>query len=122
MDGEITYGIKHTNGVIEAMSRFENVEAVPEGFVAITQEDYDRFLPILKANVFITYDVETNEIIINDAAQSQFYDAQRQLEIRHRLHVLSGELDLMVRLQEETGEKQAEFDALAVEYRGEPPQ
>lgn len=110
----MTYGIHHDNGVIKAISRFE--ELVPSSFVEITKSDYEKFLAIILVNNFVTYNAADNELEIDQAQQAQLIDDFEKNDIKGQLRQLSIEIDLLERMSKSTSVKQAEFDALLVEY------
>ncbi len=109
------YGIKHDNGTIKAISQFSN-DFVLAGFIEITKAKYDKFILDTAANPFATYDSVKNEITLDEIALANEESRLEKYEIRNRLEKLSIELDLMQRLAEDTTDKQAEFDALKLQY------
>lgn len=112
------YGIKHDNGKIQAVCEFETDLA--EGFTEISEIDYESFTKTLDDHVLVTYDQKSNELIINADAEAVLEQSKQKEGQRDRLRQLSIELDLSVRLQEDTTDLQAEFDDLAADYRAAP--
>lgn len=111
------YGIKHTSGVVSAITIF-NDNIVAAGFLEITKAKYDEFIADFKSNPFITYDVSKNELSKDAIALADAQDELQRREIRLQLLELSNELDLQVRMSESTTATQAEFDALKTTYEG----
>jgi len=111
------YGIKHTNGKVNALTQFEG--EIPEEFIEISKEKYDQFLAILESKTYVSYDDKNNTMNIDESAEAQLQADVSKLNIRERLKQMSVELDLKNRLQENVTALQADFDALAVQYRGE---
>jgi hypothetical protein len=113
------YGIKHINGKVNALSQFES--DLPAGFIEITKPKYDEFLGILETKTFVSYDNKNNTMNVDGSAEDQLAADLSKLNIRERLKVMSVELDLKARLQEDATDLQADFDGLAVEYRNQNP-
>lgn len=110
----MTYGIKHTNGAIEAISRFEGI--VASGFIEITKAKYDEFIGIISQNYFVLYDEVANEINVDLSQQSILVNSVRKEDLKKQLKALSTEIDTLERMSEDTTAKQAEFDDLLIEY------
>lgn len=111
------YGIKHTNGQIEAISRFAN-NVIPVGFIEITESKYDGFLDQISVNPYVVYDIQKNTLIADEAALADAQAAGDLSVLRSSLRRLSIELDLQTRLGEDTTATQAEFNTLMAEYQG----
>lgn len=112
------YGIKHDNGTIQAVCEFENEMA--EGFTQISESDYASFTSTLDDHILVRYDQKANALIINADAEAVLEQSKQKEGQRDRLRQLSIELDLSVRLQEDTTDLQAEFNNLAADYRAAP--
>lgn len=109
------YGIRHEAGKIIAVTEFP-LGLIQEGFREIEKEKYNEFLNALKANPYSTYNQETNTIE-GDYGQLQEAELQKTLRrMRKRLHRLSTEMDLQVKMEEEIGENQSKFNQLRIEY------
>lgn len=111
------YGIKHNAGQIEAISRFAN-DIIPVGFIEITYLKYDEFLRALDSNPFATYDDKNNSLILDNQALVDFNANSAKQQVRNKLLILSNELDLQVRMSEDTTDTQAKFNALKAQYEG----
>ena len=112
---EIKYGIRHVDGKIIAITEFLEGKVL-EGFVEITKADYERFLTALRANPYSTYNAETNELIPDSGKLIQAQIAKERDKLRKNMRELSVEIELMVKLTEDTTDRQSEFDALKVQY------
>lgn len=110
------YGIKHDNGTIEAISKFRDVQNLPLGFEEITKSQYESFIDIVQQNTFVTYNSAAKSIDIDSAAEANLINTQQKENIKSQMRTLSTEIDLLQRMSEDTTAKQAEFDALLVEY------
>jgi hypothetical protein len=112
---EKRYGIRHNAGAIVAISEFLD-GVVPEEFTEIDESHYENFLLILDQHPYATYNSETNNLEF-DTGQELEADRQRNIGLlREKLRSVSAELDLAVRMQEEPGELQGQFDQLRIEY------
>lgn len=109
------YGIKHTAGVIEAISQFQD-DVVPGAFTEITEAKYIAFVAKMKSNPFQTYDTGTDDLVQDIPALSAAQVAKQKNDLRDQLRALSIELDLQTRMGESTTATQASFDAKKAAY------
>lgn len=112
---ETKHGIKHNAGIINAISVFPD-GVLEEGFVEITQEDYDNFLAVLSAHPLSYYNSELNVLEYSAAAETEANRLKSLRIVREKLLKVSNEIGLSGRLLEETTEMQSQFDQLKVDY------
>lgn len=110
------YGIKHTAGAIEAISKFPT-DVVAAGFTEITEAKYNEFIADFNSNPFCTYNDSINKIEKDAVTLSSEEALLTAKEMRLELLKMSNELDLKVRLGESTTTLQAEFDTLKTTYQ-----
>ena len=109
------YGIKHTTGVIDAISTFPN-DVVPGDFTEITEAKYNEFLLDLELNPYCTYDTGTNKLVKDSTKYNDLIRSNSKEDLRLQLKDLSIEIDLQERMGEDTTATQADFDAKKTQY------